>query len=92
MRTLIDQDASAFAFPGGAPAAGIIIGLSTEPVGDDPVDTAEFADFAGLDEVTQFLVGGNHALLEHHTKLQAAGFRFLVHLANVAGKHAGRFF
>ena len=43
VRTLVQKDAAAFALPGGAPAAGIVIGLRAVPVRHDPVHTLELA-------------------------------------------------
>ena len=65
MRALVEKDAAALAGPGGAPAAGGVVGLGAKPVGDDPIYTADLAEFAGADEIADFLVIRVGALVEH---------------------------
>ncbi len=65
VRALVHENASALALPGAAPAAGGIVVIGAEPVGDLPVDAADFAQFTAIDEVLQFLEGGVRAHVEH---------------------------
>ena len=51
VRALVEQHAAALALPGGAPAAGGVVGLGAEPVGDDPVDAADLAQLAVVDQL-----------------------------------------
>ena len=44
-----------FAFPGAAPAAGGVVVIGAEPVGDFPVDATDGTDFAAVDEVFDLL-------------------------------------
>ena len=65
MRALVGQDAAALAAPGGAPVAGIVVVLGAVPVGDDPVDTADLAKVAGLNQVLDLDVRVTGALVQH---------------------------
>ena len=77
VRTLIQKHSSAFAGPGRAPVAGIVIGLAAEPVGNGPVDSADSAEFAAADELFEPPVRGHGPLVEHQTPYQfRVFFRF----------------
>lgn len=65
MGALVEEDAAAFAFPCGAPAAGSVVGFGAEPVGAVPEDAADGAEFAVGDETLDLLVDGVGAELEH---------------------------
>ena len=39
-------NAAAFTFPGGPPAAARVIRFGAKPIGDDPIDADDFAEFA----------------------------------------------
>jgi len=68
MRALVEQHAAAFAGPCRAPTAQLVIRLGAKPVRDDPVDPANPAEFATLDEFVDFFVARVGALLEHDGK------------------------
>ena len=65
MRALIEEHAAAFAGPRGAPTAEFIVRLGAEPIRDDPVDAADRAEFAVVDEFAHLSVIGIGALIEH---------------------------
>ena len=65
VRALVEQHAAALAGPSRAPAAGAVVGLGAEPICDDPIHAADFAELAGADEVADFLVIEVGALVEH---------------------------
>lgn len=65
VRALVEERAAAFAFPGRAPAAAGVVGFGAEPIGDDPIDADDLAEFAAVDELFDFLVTGLGAELEH---------------------------
>lgn len=54
VRALVEQHAAALAGPSRAPAAGAVVGLGAEPICDDPIHAADFAELAGADEVADF--------------------------------------
>lgn len=65
VRALVHEDAAALPFPGAAPAAGGVVIISAEPVGDLPVNAADGAEFTGINEVLDLLEDGVGALVEH---------------------------
>src|SRR5699024_8611752 len=65
MRGLVDQDAAAFAAPGGAPFALLIVAVRAPPGVDDPVGAADLAELAGSDDLLDLLVELVGALVEH---------------------------
>ena len=65
MRALVEQHAAALAGPSGSPGARGIISIVAEPIGDDPVDAYDVAEFAGVDELFEFVVVGVGSLVEH---------------------------
>jgi hypothetical protein len=68
VRALVEQHATTFADPGCTPTAGGVVGLAAEPVGDYPVDAADFTERTFLDQLANLLVGGVGALVEHYGK------------------------
>ncbi len=72
MGTLIEQDAAAFAGPGGPPSPAGIVGGGAKPISDDPIDAPDFAQFARLDERADFPVKRVRPLIEHGGKDLAA--------------------
>ena len=93
MRTLVEQDAAALARPGGAPVAGIVVGLRAIPVGDDPVGAADAAVITALHQLAHLAIDAVCALVEHHAEDDLRVLRrFLIHLAYLPCVHPGRFF
>ena len=92
MGALIEKYASAFSAPGGAPCAGIIIALGTEPVGDQPVGTADGAHFAAFNDFLHFSVYAVGALVEHDGENLVALCGIFVELTNSFGINAGGLF
>ena len=88
MGALVQQHAAAFAFPGGAPVAGIVVNLRAVPVGDDPVDPLQLTQLAAVDHLVHLAVDAVGALVEHHGKDLAALFGGLVHLPHGLGVDA----
>ena len=92
MRILVEQDAATFPFPGGAPAAGVVVALRAIPVGDDPVGAADLAQLAAVDKVFYLLIKRVRALVvhdaKHHVALPGAG----VHLLHLRRVYPRRFF
>ena len=88
VRVLVEQHAAAFPFPGGAPAAGVVVTLRAIPVGDDPVGAADLAQLAAVDQIFHFLIQRVGPLVihdaEHHVALPGAG----VHLLDLRGVDA----
>jgi hypothetical protein len=62
---LIEKHAAAFSAPGSAPSAGGVIVFGAEPIGDNPVDATDGAEFSSLNQFPHFLVVGVGALVEH---------------------------
>lgn len=71
---LVDEDAAAFAFPGGAPFTGGVVGVGAEPVGDGPGDAGDGAELAVAEEVADFLIERVGALVEHEGELEVGMF------------------
>ena len=65
MRALVEKHAAPLATPGRAPAAGRVIRLGAEPIGDDPVDPADRAEFAAVNHFANFDVIRVSALVKH---------------------------
>jgi hypothetical protein len=65
VRALVHEHAAALALPGAAPAAGGVVVVGAEPVGDFPVNAPHLAELAAVDEVLDFLEGGVRAHVEH---------------------------
>ncbi|MPN06677.1 hypothetical protein SDC9_153933 [bioreactor metagenome] len=65
VRTLVEQYAAAFAPPGRPPVAGVVIVLAAEPVGDDPADSPDGAEFPGIDQLFELPVHGRGPEIEH---------------------------
>ena len=92
VRALVQKNAAAFAVPGSAPFAGIVVRLRAVPVGDDPVHAFDLTVFAALYHLVHFAVNTVGTLAEHHTE-DAVGFRScFVHLADLLCINACRFF
>ena len=68
VRTLIEQHAAAFPFPGGTPAAIVVVALGAEPIGDNPGGANQLAKFAFIKESFNFLPETIGALLKHGGK------------------------
>ncbi len=92
VRTLVEQNPAAFANPGCAPAAGIVIGLGAVPVSDNPVDAADFAEFPALNHFAQFAVKAVGALVVHN-RVHFITFRGkLIGLPDIFCENPGGFF
>ena len=65
---LIHEDTTALAFPRAAPAAGGVVVVGAEPIGDFPMDAAHAAEFAAVDEVLNLFKAGVGAHVEHGRK------------------------
>ena len=89
---LIDQHAAALAAPGGPPFALLIVAVRPPPGVDDPVHTADFAQFAGLHQVGSFLYSSLVRWLNMMPKAAGLGGSIFVHLAHLLGIHGGRLF
>ena len=70
VRALVDEYAAAFAAPGRPPAARGVVGPGAKPVGDQPGDAGDFAEFAGLHKLAEFLIHGIAALVEHDAEFE----------------------
>ena len=62
---LVEHDAAAFARPRGAPCAGIVVLLGTEPVRNDPAHAFHFAVAAVLHQLAYLAENAVCALVEH---------------------------
>jgi hypothetical protein len=62
---LVHEHAAALALPGAAPAAGGVVVIGAEPVGDLPMHAADRAELAAVDEVLHLLEAGVRAHVEH---------------------------
>ena len=91
VRSLVDQDAAAFAAPCCTPIAGAIVCIRAVPAVDDPVGTADLAELSALDLFTDLDVQRVCTLIEHDSEcqLRMTGCA-LVHLADVLGGNTGR--
>ena len=65
MEALVEEHAATLALPRRAPTATGVVGLGAEPVGDDPVDADDLAEFASVDQLLDLLIAGFHPELEH---------------------------
>ena len=65
VQALVEQHAAALALPGRAPAAARVIGLGAKPIGDDPVDAHDLAQFAALNQLLDLQIARLGAHLEH---------------------------
>ena len=65
VRALIQQDSPALSGPGGTPTARGIIGGGAEPIRDNPIDTTDFSELAGLDQFAELDVIRIGPLVEH---------------------------
>lgn len=65
VRALVHEHAAALALPRATPAAGGVVIIGAEPVGDFPVHAADRAELAAVDEVLHFLEGRVRAHVEH---------------------------
>ena len=54
VEALVEENAAAFAFPCGAPSATGVVGVGSIPIGNDPVDADDFAQFTVCDELADF--------------------------------------
>ena len=68
MEALVEEDAAAFAFPSGSPSTAGVVGVGSIPVGNDPVDADDFAQFAICDEPSDFGVSRLGPKLKHGGK------------------------
>ena len=65
VQALIQQHAAAFALPGRAPTAAGVIGFGAIPIGDDPTQPHDVAEFAALDQLLDFQITRLGTQLEH---------------------------
>ena len=68
VEALVEENAAAFSFPSGSPSAASVVGAGSIPVGDDPVDADDFAQFAVCDELSDFGVSWFSPKLKHGGK------------------------
>ena len=88
---LVQKNAAAFAGPGSAPVAGIVIALRTIPGGNNPDCPADLTIFPGVNQFTHLAVYMIGALVKHHAKDNFRMlFGFFVHLADLFGIDACR--
>ena len=92
VRALVEERAAALALPCGAPSAAGVVSFGAEPVGDDPIDAHDFAKFAIVDKLLNFLITRFGAELEHGAENFALGFLVGRHEAFAIGfVHRDRF-
>ena len=68
VQALVEQHAAAFAAPGRAPAAAGVVRFGAEPIGDDPAQADDVAQFAALNQFADFQVTGFDPKLKHGGK------------------------
>lgn len=68
VEALVEENAAAFALPCGSPSATGVVGVGSIPVGNDPVDADDFAQFAVCDELADFDVSRLGPKLKHGGK------------------------
>ena len=69
---LIEQDAAAFALPGGAPAARRVVCFGPVPRRDDPADPLQVPQLASIKELLELLEGRARTQLKHRRENLAA--------------------
>ena len=93
MRALVEQNAAAFAFPCCSPGGGVVVGLGSVPVGDDPDNTLQLTELTALNHFTHLLMLGVGALVVHDTEGQLRMCLCdFVHFHNLLGVNTDRLF
>ena len=91
MRSLVYQNAAAFAAPGCTPVALAVVAVRTPPGIDDPAGTTDLSQFTRCHQLFYLLIQLIGSLVEHDAESHIRmGCRTLVHLTYCLCVNAGR--